>query len=218
MNYTRAYVRLIERAKERPEGALDPGQQYEWHHYFPVCFWRDRKTNIKVVPLTLREHWIAHRLLFKIFPCAGTAAALFCMSKRDPRMNSRKFEELRKVLSEHSWAKTPEGRAFLSQQMKRRVAEGWTHSLDARQKISESTKRTQARWREEGGHPLSSAKARATCSARAKARNKEMNVWLNKEKGKVVRTCEKCGAQIRGPMGNMKQHQRGSKCHATNET
>jgi hypothetical protein len=37
------------------------------------------------------------------------------------------------------------------------------------------------------------------------------------EEGKVVRICDKCGAQIRGTMGNMTQHQRGSKCHAANE-
>jgi hypothetical protein len=101
--------------------------------------------------------------------------------------------------------------------MKRRVAAGWTISEEGRQKISETSKKTQDRWREEGGHPLSSDKARAASSERAKARNKEMNAWLNKEKGKVVRTCDKCGAQIRGTMGNMKQHQRGSKCRPQNE-
>jgi hypothetical protein len=212
MDYRQAYVRLIERAKERTEDNLDLNQKYEWHHYFPICFWSDRKENKKIVPLTLREHWIAHRLLFKMFPCQGTVAALLCMSKRDPRMNSRKFERLRRVLSEHNWTKTPEGRAFLSQQMKRRIAEGWAISQEGRQKISEATKETQQRWREEGGHPLSSDEARAASSERAKARNKEMNAWLNKEKGKVVRTCNRCGAQIKGTMGNMKQHQRGRKC------
>jgi hypothetical protein len=217
MDYRQAYIRLIERAKERAEEDLDPGQKYEWHHYFPVCFWRDRKENKKIVPLTLREHWIAHRLLFKMFPCHGTVAALICMSKRDPKMNSRKFERLRQVFSEHNWTKTSEGRAFLSQQMKRRVAEGWTVSEEGRQKISETSKKTQDRWREEGGHPLSSDKVRAASSERAKARNKEMNAWLNKEKGKIVRKCDKCGAQIRGTMGNMKQHQRGGKCRPQNE-
>jgi hypothetical protein len=218
MDYRQAYIRLIERAKQRTEEDLNPSQKYEWHHYFPVCFWRDRKENKKIVLLTLREHWVAHRLLFKMFPCHGTVAALIFMSKRDPKMNSRKFERIRQVLSEHSWTKTSEGRAFLSQQMKWRVAEGWTVSEEGRQKISETSKKTQDRWREEGGHPLSSDKARAASSKRAKARNKEMNVWLNKEKGKVVRKCDKCGAQIRGTMGNMKQHQRGGKCRPRNET
>lgn len=217
MDYRQAYIRLIERAKKRTEESLDPGQRYEWHHYFPVCFWRNRKENKKIVPLTLREHWIAHRLLFKMFPCKGTVAALICMSKRDPKMNSRKFETIRRSLSEYNWTKSQEGREFLSEQMKRRVAEGWTVSSEGRQKIAETSRKTQERWRKEGGHPLSSESARAASSARAKARNKEMNARLNKEKGKVVRTCEKCGAQIRGTMGNMKQHQRGSKCRPRND-
>lgn len=212
MDYRQAYIRLIERAKQRTENDLAPSQKYEWHHYFPVCFWRNRKENKKIVPLTLREHWVAHRLLFKMFPCQGTVAALLCMSKRDPQMNSRKFERLRRILSECNWTKTPEGRAFLSQQMKRRIAEGWTISQEGRQKISETTKKTQEKWRVEGNHPLSSDKARAISSERAKSRNREMNARLNKEKGKVVRTCDRCGAQIRGTMGNMKQHQRGRKC------
>jgi hypothetical protein len=218
MDYRQAYVNLIAKAKQRTPECLDSSQKYEWHHYFPVCFWRDRKENNKTVPLTLREHWIAHRLLFKMFPCKGTAAALACMSKRDPRMNSRKFERLRQVFSEHNWVKSSEGRAFFSQQMKRRIAEGWAVSNEGRQKISEATKRTQQKWREEGGHPLASDKARAASSERAKARNREMNAWLNKEKGKVERICDKCGAVVRGTMGNMKQHQRGRRCNLSNDT
>lgn len=212
MDYRKVYVRLIERAKERAEKDLDVDKKYEWHHYFPICFWRNRQKNKKIVPLTLREHWIAHRLLFKMFPCQGTVAALICMSKRDPKMNSRKFERLRQILSSHNWTKTPEGRAFLSQQMKRRIAEGWIISDEGREKISETSKKTQEKWKQEGGHPLSSNKARTASSERAKARNREMNAWLNKEKGKVVRICDRCGATVKGTMGNMKQHQKGRKC------
>ena len=217
MNYAQAYVNLISRAKQRSSLDLDPNQKYEWHHYFPVCFWRDRKVNAKTVALTLREHWVAHRLLFKMFPGKGTATALMFMSKRDPKMNSRKFETIRRVTSEYSWTKTKEGRAFLSRQTNQRIADGWTQSEEVRQKMSETATRTQERWRKEGGHPLSSAKARASSSERAKLRNKEMNAWLNKEKNKVVRLCDKCGAQVRGTMGNMTQHQRGRKCQPRNE-
>lgn len=218
MNYRQAYVNLIVRAKQRELSDLDPSQKYEWHHYFPVCFWKDREANNKTVALTLREHWIAHRLLFKMFPSPGTAAALICMSKRDPKMNSRKFEQIRKVLSDQNWTKSEEGRAFLSQQMKKRWDAGVYSGENAKHAWSEHGKALQARWKREGNHPLSSDTARQKSSERAKARNKEMNAMLNKEKGKVVRICDKCGTQIRGTMGNMKRHQRGSKCHATNET
>jgi hypothetical protein len=214
VNYAQAYVNLIGKAKQRSTTGLDPRQKHEQHHYFPVCFWRNKKENIKTVFLTLREHWVAHRLLFKMFPGKGTATALLFMSKRDPKMNSRKFESIRRVTSEHNWTKTAEGRAFLSRQMKQRIADGWTCPDAARQKLSEIAKRTQEKWKEEDNHPLSSSKARVASSERAKLRNKEMNVWLNKEKGKVIRICDKCAAQVRGSMGNMKQHQRSGKCIA----
>lgn len=218
MNYTQAYVNLINKAKRRLPSELESDKTYEWHHYFPLCFWRNKKTNIKTVPLTLREHWVAHRLLFKMFPGKGTATALLLMSKRDPKMNSRKFEEIRRVTSEHSWTKTQAGREFLSRQIKQRIADGWTCPEVAKQNISKASKRTQQKWREQGNHPLSSAQARLASSERAKLRNSEMNAWLNKEKGKVERVCDKCGVIIRGSLGNMKQHQRGRKCNPQNES
>ena len=205
MNYAQAYVNLISRAKQRSASDLDPNQKYEWHHYFPVCFWRDKKVNSKTVALTLREHWVAHRLLFKMFPGKGTATALLCMSKRDPKMNSRKFETIRRVTSEHNWTKTEEGRAFLSKQMKQRVADGWTQSEEGRQKLSETATRTQEKWRKEGGHPLSSSNARRRSSQRAKERNSIANV------------CENCGVVIGGGNGNMTQHRRGRKCQPPNK-
>lgn len=218
MNYRQTYVSLIARAKQRKAEDLDPSQKYEWHHYFPVCFWRDRKVNTKTVPLTLREHWVAHRLLFKMFPCKGTAAALVCMSGRMPNMNSRKFESIRVAVHEHNWAKTKEGRAFLSEQTRRRWENGAYLTEKTKRAWSKHGRNMQEKWKENGTHPLSSDSARQKSSERAKARNKEMNAWLNKEKGKVERVCDKCGAVIRGTMGNMKQHQRGRKCNPQNES
>lgn len=217
MDYRQAYVNLIVKAKQRKAEDLDPLQKYEWHHYFPVCLWRDRSQNIKTVPLTLREHWIAHRLLFKLFPVSGTAAALMCMGKRTPQMNSRKFEALRLTVHEYNWAKTEEGRLFLSKQAK----EGWEQDIYATEKArkawSEHGRKLQKEWKTNGKHPLSSDAARQKSSERAKARNREMNIWLNKEKSKVERVCDKCGAIVRGTLGNMKQHQRGRKCSPSND-
>lgn len=218
MNYRQTYVNLIARAKQRKVEDLDPSQKYEWHHYFPVCFWRDRKVNTKTVLLTLREHWVAHRLLFKIFPCKGTAATLVCMSGRVPNMNSRKFESIRAAAHEYSWIKTEKGRAFFSEQMKRRWESGACITEKAKQAWSKQGRNVQKKWKEDGNHPLSSDTARQKSSERAKARNSEMNAWLNKEKGKVKRVCDKCGAIIRGSLGNMRQHQRGRKCNPQNES
>lgn len=200
MNYVQAYVDLIGRAKQRSVLDLEAGQKYEWHHYFPICLWRDQLQNTKVVPLTLREHWIAHKLLYKIFPNPGTAAALLFMGKRTPKMNSRKFEALRLALHEHNWTKTKEGRLYLSEQMKKRWEKGEWNQEEIRKKWSESSKRNQAKWKLNGNHPLSSSSARKASSKRAQERNSVSNC------------CDKCGAVIGGGTGNMTQHQQGSKC------
>ena len=206
MNYRQIYVALICKAKERADSGLDPNQKYELHHYFPVCLWRDRSQNTKVVSLTLREHWIAHKLLFKMFPCQGTATALLLMGKRTPKMNSRKFEALRLALHEYNWTKTREGRIYLSEQMKRRWDEGEWNQEEIRKKWSEGSKRNQAKWKLNGNHPLSSSSARKASSERAKKRNS------------VSSPCNKCGAVIGGGTGNMTQHQQGSKCKLNTES
>lgn len=206
MNYRQAYVNLISKAKQRELGDLDPNQKYEWHHYFPVCFWRDRSINTKTVPLTLREHWIAHKLLYKLFPCPGTATALLYMAKRTSEINSRKFEALRLALHEHNWTKTKEGRLYLSERMKRRWDEGEWNQDEIRKRWSEGSKRNQAKWKLNGNHPWSSSSARKASSKRAQERNS------------VSSLCDKCGAVIGGGAGNMTQHQRGSKCKPQNES
>ena len=206
MNYKQAYVNLITRAKQRKPGDLDSNQKYEWHHYFPVCFWRNRSQNTKLVPLTLREHWIAHRLLFKMFPCPGTAAALVCMGNRTVKISSRAFEALRLTLHEYNWTKTTEGRVYLSEQMKKRWEAGEWDNEVARKKWSEGGKKGQAQWRLNGNHPLSSLSARKTSSERAQKRNS------------VSSPCDRCGAIIGGGTGNMTQHRRGSKCKPQNES
>lgn len=61
MNYLKAYIHLIKRAKQR----LSNGQQvYENHHIFPKSIFGD---NGMTVYLSLREHYIAHKLLWKLF-------------------------------------------------------------------------------------------------------------------------------------------------------
>ena len=60
MNYLKHYIKLIRKAESR-----DGIPEYtEWHHIFPKSIYGK---NNKVVALTLREHYIAHALLEKIF-------------------------------------------------------------------------------------------------------------------------------------------------------
>jgi len=61
MNYLKQYILIIKRAKNRKE--IDK-KLYEYHHVFPVSIYGQ---NDFTVPLTLREHYISHKLLWKIF-------------------------------------------------------------------------------------------------------------------------------------------------------
>lgn len=60
MHYLKAYVRLVRRAEIR---VVEHEQDvYEKHHVFPVSLYGK---NTRIVLLTLREHYIAHKLLWK---------------------------------------------------------------------------------------------------------------------------------------------------------
>jgi hypothetical protein len=61
MNYLKHYILIVRRAENRKE--IDK-KLHEYHHVFPVSIYGK---NDFVVPLTLREHYIAHKLLWKIF-------------------------------------------------------------------------------------------------------------------------------------------------------
>jgi hypothetical protein len=69
MDYQAHYNRLVERAKNRTvEGYV------ERHHILPRCMGgTNDKANI--VPLTPEEHYVAHQLLVKIYPCVGGLVA-----------------------------------------------------------------------------------------------------------------------------------------------
>jgi len=60
MHYLKAYVRLVRRAETR---IVEDGQNlYEKHHVFPVSLFGK---NSRIVLFTLREHYLAHKLLWK---------------------------------------------------------------------------------------------------------------------------------------------------------
>lgn len=57
MNYLKHYIKLMRRRKEHPSS------EGENHHVFPQCIFGK---NTYTVKLTVREHFIAHKLLYKI--------------------------------------------------------------------------------------------------------------------------------------------------------
>lgn len=95
MDYNMLYQRLVSsrQSKGRPAGYI------EVHHIVPRSFGGgDDATNL--VPFTAREHFIAHRLLAKIYPESGMVHAAFKMAcvnitMKRYRVTSRVYEQLR---------------------------------------------------------------------------------------------------------------------------
>lgn len=126
MNYRKIYARIIKKAKKenREKGK---GMYYEAHHIKPKSlFPAFSKTKQNIVLLTAREHYVAHKLLTKIYPCNSMLYAFMVMSskainnngRRDYFVSSRDFDRLKKRFSENNPAKSSEARAKISKTKK----------------------------------------------------------------------------------------------------
>lgn len=112
MNYEKIYNALVEKAKVR---GLDKGQHegyFEIHHIIPRCLGgSDDKSNL--VMFTGREHYLAHLILWKMYPKeSGLFHAAWMMSnKRFTMHKSRLYESLKiehaKILSSRSEFASP---------------------------------------------------------------------------------------------------------------
>ena len=94
--WLKRYVSFIEKRMNRslPEGLIT-----EKHHIIPKClFYSYKKANKKenYIILTVREHWIAHLILYKSFPeCKSLAtSAAFMGITRIDNFNSRQYSNL----------------------------------------------------------------------------------------------------------------------------
>lgn len=96
MNYSKLYNNLISYRKSNP-----PLTDYtEIHHIVPKCMGgTDSVTNL--VKLTAREHYLAHRLLYKANPnINGLAVAFYMMSNlKSSLINSKDYESARRIWS-----------------------------------------------------------------------------------------------------------------------
>jgi len=142
MNYLKYYCNLIRKAENRtpPEGYT------ERHHIFPKSIYGK---NNRIVILTLREHYIAHCLLVKVFTkrygidnknTKKMIYALWCMSNKNKYSNSHIYESLRKKVvvlftGENNPTKKPEVREKLS-----RANTGRVHTEEARKNMSKAKK------------------------------------------------------------------------------
>lgn len=114
MDYTKLYELLIEtrRSKGIPEGYK------EVHHIVPRSFGgSDDPENL--VALTAREHFVAHRLLAKMYPNSGMVHAVYKMACSNLTMKrfkvtSRVYEHLRK---EHAHRVSTDGVAKMKKSL-----------------------------------------------------------------------------------------------------
>jgi len=112
MKHFNHYIKLIRNAQQRGNGV-------EGHHIFPRALFGD---NDGVVMLTMREHYVAHKLLFHV--CKSRygnhpntykmANAVMMMGNR----SSRHYEVARNYFTDNHHTKTKGGRAAISERMK----------------------------------------------------------------------------------------------------
>jgi len=101
MNYRKIYDDLIQSAQLRPDIAFLNGY-IERHHIKPRCLGGNNKKE-NLVKLTAREHFIAHWLLYRIYPENNKLALAFNMmrisSSHGRYYNSRGFAIAKKAMS-----------------------------------------------------------------------------------------------------------------------
>lgn len=99
MNYLKIYNDLILKAQLR-----ELQKPYEIHHIVPRCL-GGNNSSVNLVKLTLREHFVAHLLLFKIYEHTSNKHkmlyALNRMLRADIITNSRVYEKIRKLWVEY---------------------------------------------------------------------------------------------------------------------
>jgi hypothetical protein len=162
MNYVKIYNQLIERAKQdsRKKGC---GIYYERHHIVPRCLGgNESKDNL--VLLTAKEHYVAHKLLHRIYPSnkklfhAYRMMAVMKNSKDSERyyvVSSREYEYLKNNMKNYYdhdsrikavETRTRNGKLWHSDETKEKIREKRKlqvikHSDETRKKISESLKK-----------------------------------------------------------------------------
>lgn len=153
MNYLRVYSELINSSLQR---GLDKNKlhgYFECHHILPRCMGGDNSPD-NLVLLTGREHFIAHKLLLKIYPDSRPLLTAVLLMSRAPaalsngrKVTSTEYGRFRQMFAtgqtgEGNPAKCPLVREKMSLARKGRPSsfKGKVMSADSRKKLSDSHK------------------------------------------------------------------------------
>jgi hypothetical protein len=124
MDYQYHYDKLIERAKDR---TIPQNLYCERHHIIPKCL-GGNNSKANIVKLLPKEHYIAHLLLFNLYPNNKSLAYSFWMmsngykkDKRTYRVSGKVYEEIRNKISSIMKERTP-------------FFKGKTHTKESKQK------------------------------------------------------------------------------------
>ncbi len=113
--YTIWYCNIIKNAQKR----VIIEELYEKHHIVPRSFKQEwAKNECNIVKLTIREHYIVHRLLCKMFDGVYYQKMIYALGMimgKHKIMNSRIFTKLKCEYSIHNTMKSPETRQKISE-------------------------------------------------------------------------------------------------------
>lgn len=142
MNYNKIYSELINKAKLENR-VRNKDIYYEKHHIIPKCM-NGSNDNDNLVLLTGREHFIAHMLLYNIYPDNQKIAyALLGMTikskkqNREYKISARIYEELRKNLKHSTETKKKISKNTVGEN---NPMYGKKQSDETKKKISEANK------------------------------------------------------------------------------
>jgi len=107
-NYVKNLVILKKRPKNKNEYYKLKKQNskiyYEFHHIEMKCQGGNESIE-NYIPLTAREHFLAHYLLWKFKKCRQSSFAFYCLIKMGKKnnINSKLYEKLKKELNEYKY-------------------------------------------------------------------------------------------------------------------
>lgn len=198
MNYQRIYDALISFAEARGK----PSGYSEAHHIIPKCMGgADSKDNL--VNLTAREHWVAHRLLIKIFPgnykLVFAAKQMTMTTGRQQRVvNSKQFDAIR-VAHADALSKIHKGRRKSDAEKQKRSD---SYTPEKRKAVSDRFK-GKPTWNT-GKFGKDSIRYGSQCSEEAKKKIGDANrgkTWSDDRRAKILNARKKARDPIPNVLG-----------------